>query len=78
MRRILLGAMALVFISGCSEDNLDKAPRRTVQIPKYQGQSDSHFKQGTARMVKIDGMECILVDGYRQFGITCDWTGARK
>ena len=28
----------------------------------------------TYEVFEIEGMPCLLVDGFRSFGVTCDWT----
>lgn len=62
---IACGVIGVSLLSGCGDNGLadNSNPPDIVNV----GNDD------TARIVEIEGVRCVVVNGYRSTAVSCDW-----
>lgn len=77
---MLLWATLIVFLAlalmGCGAE-AEGSGDVPVTDPVDRQQVEFDGNNAEVGMVVVNGVTCIVVDGYRTNGITCDWEGAR-
>lgn len=73
MRKLAIAAMAALALSACGEDfqTEDLPPTAVEQVTGSQTNRDA--ADDTFYVVQVEGRRCIVFDGYKAGGISCDW-----
>lgn len=64
-----IGTLAVIALAGCGSDD---APAETPA-------AETSYGQVLVRVVDVDGRKipCVVFEGYKAGGITCDWNASK-
>ena len=65
MRKVALVALCGIFLAGCAADG---QVNPTSELPDGQDVGG-----GEGRLVDIDGVQCVVIDGPGSVAVSCNW-----